>query len=363
MSHLPGITRRNLFFAAAATAADPIAADPPVRLPRKVRVAMAGLEGTHATEITNPLPRLPDVEVVALSDPDPKLRERFAAKPGLGQARQYDDYRAMLAKEEVDLVAINNSNGERAAAILACAARGLHVIAEKPLALTRAELDKVKRAMAAKKLALGTLLPMRFSPPYLALRRIVADGLIGEVLQMSAQKSYQQGARAAWFLKHGSYGGTIPWIGIHMIDLMRWTSGRELRQASGFQARIGVPGLGEMETVTASSFKLDNGGVATLHMDFLRPEKAGSHGDDRLRLAGTKGVAEYQAATGVTLMTADQALTKIEALPKAQSVFIDFLEATYNGKPSALPLADIYRVNEIAIAAEKAAAEGKVISV
>jgi predicted dehydrogenase len=179
---------------------------------------------------------------------------------------------------------------------------------------------------------------------------------------MTAQKSYQQGSRAAWFLKHKTYGGTIPWIGIHMIDLMRWTSGRELRQASGFQARVGVPALGEMETVTVSAFKLDNGGVATLHMDYLRPEKAGSHGDDRLRLAGTKGVVEYQAATGVTLMTADKAPTKIESLPKKQSVFIDFLEATYNGKPTALPLSDIYRVNEIAIAAEKAAAEGRVVA-
>jgi hypothetical protein len=61
--------------------------------------------------------------------------------------------------------------------------------------------------------------------------------------------------------------------------------------------------------------------------------------------------------------TNEQPVTEIDPLPKAQPVFIDCLEATYNGKPTALPLADIYRVDEIAIAAERAAAEGKVVSV
>ena len=62
-----------------------------------------------------------------------------------------------------------------------------------------------------------------------------------------------------------------------------------------------------METATASVLQLDNGGLATLRVDYFRPETAPTHGDDRLRLAGTKGIVEYQASTGVTLMTADDA--------------------------------------------------------
>src|SRR3954469_1642273 len=109
-----------------------------------------------------------------------------------------------------------------------------------------------------------------------------------------------------------------------MIDLMRYTSGREFTEAVGLQTHIGFPELGEMENVTASIFKLDNGGLATLRMDYLRTESAATHGDDRLRLAGTKGVAEYQESTGVTLMTTSQKPQVIESLPKRQSVFIDF---------------------------------------
>jgi predicted dehydrogenase len=362
MSDPSGLSRRTLFLAAAAFAAEPAASET-VRLPRRIRMALLGLEAGHVGEVTNHLARVPDVEVVALADPDPALRARFAAMPGAGQARAYGDYRQMLAQEKLDLVAINNNTGERTAAILACVSRGLDVLAERPLALSRPDLEKVKRSVAAKKVALGALFPMRFGAPYQAIKRVVADGSIGQVLQMTAQKSYQLRTRAPWFLKRESYGGTIGWIGIHLIDLMRWTSGREIRQVASFHTRPGLPGMGEMDAVTGSVFKLDNGGVATMNLDYLRPKQAPSHGDDRMRLIGTQGVVEYQAATGVTVITQDKPPTPIDPLPRPQSLFVDFLEATYNGKPSGLPLADVYRASEIALAAERAMAEGRVVAV
>jgi hypothetical protein len=50
-------------------------------------------------------------------------------------------------------------------------------------------------------------------------------------------------------------------------------------------------------------------------MDHLRPETAPTHGDDRLGLAGTQGVVEYQGATGVTLMTGKEKPQVIQKLP------------------------------------------------
>ncbi|MEP6533940.1 MAG: hypothetical protein ABJF23_01380, partial [Bryobacteraceae bacterium] len=156
---------------------------------------------------------------------------------------------------------------------------------------------------------------------------------------------------------------TIAWIGIHMIDLMRFTSGREFQEVLGMQTHVGFPDLGEMENVTASIFKLDNGGIANLRMDYLRTDPAATHGDDRLRLAGTKGIAEYQASTGVTLMTSSQKPHVVEPLPEQQSVFLDFLDSAYNGRPASLTLADMYRVTEITIAAQKAADQGHLVRI
>ncbi|HLJ18105.1 MAG TPA: Gfo/Idh/MocA family oxidoreductase [Bryobacteraceae bacterium] len=351
------ISRRALLAGMGTAVADP------VKLPEKVRVAIIGLEG-HTGEITGQLKQLPDVEIVAICDEDAKAVERFARHPQLAAAHRYSDYRRLLDSEKLDVAAVCNNNGARAAAILACLDRKLHVIAEKPLSINRPDLERIKKTVARQNVKLGMLLGMRYEPCYRALRQIVESGEIGEVAQISSQKSYKLGAREDWYTHRETYGSTILWIGIHMIDLMRFTSGREFTHASSFMGHVGFPELGAMENTTVSGFRLDNRGTASLHMDYYRPETAPTHGDDRLRLAGTKGVAEYMDATGgVTLITTKSKLTTISGLPPAGSVFVDFLENVYNGKPATLPLADIYRVCEITLAANDAAFSGKIVPI
>lgn len=334
-----------------------------VRLPRKVRLALLEMEG-HVGEVIKPLPSLPDMEVVAIAHPDAAAAQKQMRNPRLAGAKYFAEWRRMLDETKADVVSVCTPNGTRAAAIIACLERGMHVIAEKPLALNRKDLERIRTLAQAKQVKVSTLLPMRFSPPYLALKKIGDSGELGEIINISSQKSYKAGSREAWMRKMTTYGGTIPWIGIHMIDLMRFASKREMTEAFSWRAQIGAPeGIGEMENTTGSIFRLDNGGVATLHMDYCRPESAATHGDDRLRLAGTKGVAEYMAATGVTLLAAGRKGEAIKDLPPEGSVFVDFIEHIYNGKPTALPFEDVYRGNLVTIAAQEAAVRGTVVRV
>jgi predicted dehydrogenase len=334
-----------------------------VPLPRKVRVAIIGLDG-HPGEISGPLNRLPDVDVIAISNaPEEAIRRFVKGKPRMANARPYADLNKMLDAEKPDVVAVCNTNGERAAGVIAAAERKLPVIAEKPFAATRAELDRVKKAVRANGVKVGMLLPMRYSPPYLALKQIVTAGEIGDVILISSQKSYQLGSRPNWFTRQKTYGSTIIWIGPHMIDLMRWVSGRQYVEAASFMGRLGFPGLGDMETSTSTSFKLDNGGTATLHMDYCLPATAPYHGDDRLRLSGTKGVAEYMPASGVTFATAEKKLTRVTDLPPARSVFAEFLDSVYNGKAPSLPEEDIFAVCDATVAAHESAVQHAIVRV
>jgi predicted dehydrogenase len=354
------LSRRALVGGAAAATLQAQRSQETVRLPRKVRIALAGLEG-HTGEILGPLPQLPDVELVAISDPDPKALERAARNPRMSAVKKYTDYRRMLESEQLDMIGVCGPNGGRSTVVQACVDRKLHVIAEKPLATEMPDLARLKKAVARTGIRLSMLLPMRFSPSYLALKQIVDSGEIGEVAQIGAQKSYKLGQRPDWYRRRSTYGGTIPWIGIHMVDLMRWTSGREFTEAASFQSRIAFPELGEMENVTASLFRLDNGGAATLRMDYFRPETAPTHGDDRLRLAGLKGIAEYQPGTGVTVMSGNRKPEVIRDLPQGRHVFVDFLESVYSGKTAALSAEDIFRVNEIVLIARDAGDRGQIL--
>lgn len=350
---MSAITRRLLLAGASASLSGASAAGP-VRLPRKVRVGIIGLVG-HTAEILDPLPLVPDVDIVAIADPDAAGRDKLARSAHLSGVHMYSDYQDMLQREALDIAAVCNDNGARAAAVIACAERKLHIVSEKPLGVSRAEFELVRQAVARHEVKLTMLLPMRFWPNFVAMRRIVESGEIGEVAQVASQKSYRTTEWPQWKSRRSTYGSTILWIGPHAIDLIRHVGGREIVEAVSLQAHIGAPELGEMENSTGTLFRLDNGGVATMRLDFLRPDAAPTHEDDRLRVAGTKGVVEFQASTGVTLMTAARKPEVISSLPAVSQLFVDFLESVYLDKKPALDLAAVYRVNEITLAADESA--------
>ena len=108
----------------------------PLKLPRKLRLAVIGTVG-HIGDVLAPLPKLPEVELVAVAETDPDGLKIVAGRPLLRNAKQYSDYRKMLDEMKPDVVAICNDNGARAAAVLECAQRKLPMMAEKPLAIDR----------------------------------------------------------------------------------------------------------------------------------------------------------------------------------------------------------------------------------
>jgi predicted dehydrogenase len=215
------ISRRAALLAAAPAFAAPL------KLPGKVRVVMIGKEG-HTAEVTAPAKQLPEIEIVATLD---------------GKA----DYRPVLDREKPDIVGVCNDNGARAALILACAERGLNFIAEKPFAIKLEDLERCKRAVEKSKVRYTMMLPLRFSPHFLALKEIVASGQIGDIAQIGGQKSYKPAPEVAWRSKAATYGGTIPWVGIHMADLMRWTSGREFLSAAACKTTVWGAARGDTE--------------------------------------------------------------------------------------------------------------------
>jgi len=117
---------------------------------------------------------------------------------------------------------------------------------------------------------------------------------VGEVVLATAQKSYRFGTRPPWYAHRALYGGTLLWIASHGIDAIGFVTGQRLRPLCGRQGNRSQPDYGTMEDHTVSLFALAGGGTGIVHADFLRPAQAATHGDDRLRLAGSRGVLEVQ---------------------------------------------------------------------
>jgi predicted dehydrogenase len=328
--------------------------------PKVVRVGMIGLDG-HYSEITAAARAWPAIRVTAIAERDPGLRKKAAQDKVLTGATMYEDHQALLEREKLDVVAVCGQNGVRASVVRACVARGIPVVAEKPLALSLADLEAVERDVRRTGVPLTMLLPMRFNPVFQEMKRRIGAGEIGEVVSLQGEKSYQLGARPEWMKNHRSFGGIIPFIGTHLVDLMRWVSGREFVAASAFQSNVGFPQIGEMENNATINLKLDNHGTALVRLDYLRPASAATHGDDRVRIAGTKGVIEYREGDGLTLVTDLVPSRRITDLPPAKLLFVDFLDSLYQGNPHLIERDDVFRVTEIVLKAREAAESGRVV--
>jgi predicted dehydrogenase len=321
------------------------------------QIVLVGLEG-HQSVMLRALPSLPEVSLAAVVHPNAEAVVRLRrSQPGLEDTRHFTDLETLLTELRPDVAVLCEPNGDRARDVIVCARAGVHILAEKPLATSLADLEASRAAVQAAGITLSMLLTMRYEPIYVALREAIGQGAIGEPLLATAQKSYRRGDRPAWQRTYASYGGTIPFIGIHALDLIRWSTGREFTRCAALQHNAGLPGAGAMEETASVLLQLDNGGSATARLDYLRPAAAPTHGDDRLRVAGPEGVIEA-AGERLTLVTQDQSPRELE-IPPTDGQFADFLAATRGERTCRVPAEDAFRMTEIVLRARQAAETGQ----
>jgi len=197
----------------------------------------------------------------------------------------YENYQEMLDQCKPDVAIVAPVFGLTGQIIMECAKRGIDVFSDKPVAGTLAELAQVERSVAESGIRFSAMHFLRFTPSFYHARRLIADGGIGDVRMLTAQKSYKYGTRPDWYQDRTLYTGTIPWIGIHAIDWIYYFAQKPFCAVSAVQT--GTP-----EMAALCQFRMADGVIAAANIDYLRSGAAPTHGDDRIRVAGTKGVAE-----------------------------------------------------------------------
>lgn len=187
--------------------------------------------------------------------------------------------------------AIVSARPDRIAPLIALAASyGCHVVCEKPLALDIPALTSLRAAVAAAGVRVCAMLPNRARPALAAGVAAIRSGAIGKPVLLSARKTYKWGKREEWFGDRAAYGGTIPWIGIHELDFIdAATGGDPVAEATAFHANLDHPGYPGCEDVCAISMRLRSGALASATLDYFRPDAPVAHGDDFLRVVGTRG--------------------------------------------------------------------------
>jgi predicted dehydrogenase len=254
-----------------------------------MRIAFVGGPGHHY------LRRLltDDHQVAWAPDPhDLAASEAFAAR--LPNPTRFDDTPTMLRSFRPDVVNVGVVYGHAGDAIATCLEHDVPVVADKPIAATWPQFNRLVKLCDGTKRTLVSEFDFRSRSEYRSARQAVAAGLVGRIGLIVAQKSYRWGTRPAWYANRADYGSTLLWVASHAIDLIRFVTASEITCLFARQSNV-TRGKewGTCEDVATATFSLGDGGAsAVVHADFLRPINAPTHGDDRFRLIGDKGLIE-----------------------------------------------------------------------
>jgi predicted dehydrogenase len=273
------------------------------------------------------LPAMPELSLVVGRNQDAVA----AAAEKWGWAESGTDWRAAIARDDIDVIDIVTPGDSHAEIAIAALEAGKHVLCEKPLANTVAEAEAM--AAAAKKAAANGVLAMlghtyRRLPATTFARDLVAAGRIGTVQQVRA--SYLQdwltdpATPLVWRLQKDLAGsGALGDIGAHIIDLSQYITGMRLTSVAGtietitkqrpvLETTSGLGGTGgsELGEVTVDDVALFTGrydsGVlgifeatrfATGRKNALRVEVSGTTGAIAFDLEDLNALEFYDATT------------------------------------------------------------------
>jgi len=189
---------------------------------------------------------IPEARLVAAADPVEEYRNRAVEKWGAEQA--YADHEKMITRDDIDLVIIASPNVYHRDQAVACAQAGKHVIIEKPFACTNAEAWDIVNAAKACGTKVMVGCNYRFWEQHLIAKELLDQNIIGDV-KMGSSKSHE-----AWGLYHEliSYtkfrsdpelaaAGALFDLGSHMVDLLLWFMGKEVKRVCGIAKNTATP--------------------------------------------------------------------------------------------------------------------------
>ncbi len=221
--------------------------------PLRVGVVGVGVMGSNHARV---LSELPGVKLVGVADPDRKRRETVARNLGCAA---FDDADALL-HHGVDAVTIAAPTHLHRDIAIACAARGIHIMVEKPIAST---VEESRAIVAAARRAGVTLMVghvERFNPAVQSIKRAIQDQ---DILSIAI-------TRVGPFPPRMSNVGVVIDLAVHDIDLIRWFTDSEIVEIQPQTSSA----VAEREDIALLQFRTASGVLAHINTNWLTPFKA-----------------------------------------------------------------------------------------
>ena len=305
-----------------------------------LRIGVLGAGQAGARHITGFL-ELAAVRIAAVADADPQRARAAAARCG---ARPYPDWRDVIALQpRLDAVVVALPHHMHLEAGCMAAARGLHVLMEKPIAATAAEGRRVVEACDRAGVTLTVGYVHRFREEALWAKRWIRAGMIGAPVSGHAYIASPRGPHlGAWVnAPETAGGGALLYTGIHAVDRLLWLINAPVTKVCAATGKFAPASQVEEAVVALLEFGSQAAATLAVHCPVYPSGATGW----RSEIYGTSGVVRVQARHSVEIASARLTRTvctqRIASEAGEHYAFARqaaaFAQAIREGEPSPIP--------------------------
>ena len=252
---------------------------------KPLRLGIAGL-GAAARQILSQVKSVPEVCLTAGADIRPQALAEFEKKYG---CKGYSSVQAMCEGGEIDAIWIATPNIYHAEHTIIAAECGIHVIVEKPMAVTLAEAEKMIAAADRNGVRLVQGHSKIYSPAIQKIREVIQSGRLGRVIQINSWNSndWLQRLRLPDEVDTTLGGGVCFRQGPHQVDIVRYIGGGLVKSVRALTGRADKNFVTEGHYTSFMAF--EDGTAATLafngygHFDIAELTWGIGEGGKRLR--------------------------------------------------------------------------------
>jgi predicted dehydrogenase len=145
-----------------------------------VKIGVAGLSHSHVVPLLRNLERT-DIQIVGIVESDKNLANRYAERFGFDKKLIYDSLEKMLDKEKPEGVITFTSIYDHLKVVEACAPRGIHVMVEKPLAVSTVHAEIMKELSKQHGIMVLTNYETSWYPSIHRGKQMIRDGELGDL--------------------------------------------------------------------------------------------------------------------------------------------------------------------------------------
>ncbi len=295
-------------------------------------------------------------ELHALLSRDTERAERLAREHGATKA--YTTVDTLFGDDALDAIYVSTPVHLHCEQVIAAAERGLHVLCDKPMALTPQECKEMIAACDANRVHLQICFLFRFHSCFQQIRTWINDGRFGQLVhgRMPFLKQYQLAPDEWRAQPEKGGGGCFMDLGPHSVDLLRYLIG-EVNAVNAFYNSTTQDTA--VEKTGGIFMRFDNGAQAFTDLSFSVPQC-----DIVLELYGTEGTVWVYNDDGWKIKTyfdGEQQLIASQYEDLYQCQFAHFAACV---EESVLPITtgiDGLRANEILAAAYRSGETGQMV--